>query len=227
MQRLDFDEILPLEKLLGLKLQLSNTKFEELDKVNISNVSINQLSITNETNKLPLIQTLPVDKPVKPIIERPLETPLFQRLRTFLSTQIKSKINIKSYRMQKIRTIDTYITQSSLLLTAAPKTTRLCIRYRVKHVDTAIKGYLIFRTYDPVSGICLRFQTDQAADVTRLMTGAFKFSHIMMNTMKSLETEQIMHIESNEHFIHSANTEHIEQTNKSISVQKKRHKKRR
>ncbi|KAG4301789.1 hypothetical protein PCK1_001765 [Pneumocystis canis] len=180
MQRLDFDEILPLEK--RLKLQLSNTKFEELDKVNISNVSINQLSITNETNKLPLIQTLPVDKPVKPIIERPLETPY------------------------------TYITQSSLLLTAAPKTTRLCIRYRVKHVDTAIKGYLIFRTYDPVSGICLRFQTDQAADVTRLMTGAFKFSHIMMNTMKSLETEQIMHIESNEHFIHSANTEHIEQT---------------
>ncbi|KAK2594231.1 hypothetical protein QQS21_008073 [Conoideocrella luteorostrata] len=81
-----------------------------------------------------------------------------------------------------------WLHQSTLLLEARPTTTRITTRYSIKptksrnaqndtttsgdQVSDASKpsrGSLVITTYDPVSGVNLKYRTTKAAEVTRLM----------------------------------------------------------
>ncbi|MCJ1311167.1 hypothetical protein MMC25_004837 [Agyrium rufum] len=93
----------------------------------------------------------------------------------------------------------TWSQQSILLLQARPTTTRITTKYKISKPTTSSKpinasskrhptstststethtpsttqprALLILKTYDPVSGICLKHKTDKAADVGRLIGG--------------------------------------------------------
>lgn len=88
--------------------------------------------------------------------------------------------------------LHTYLHQSSLLLQAYPKTTRITTKYSQPRKPKANKdkpseaektedapsrprrepsATLTLKTYHPESGICLKYATDKAAEVGRLMTG--------------------------------------------------------
>ncbi|KAL8643798.1 MAG: hypothetical protein Q9226_008114 [Calogaya cf. arnoldii] len=89
-----------------------------------------------------------------------------------------------------------WLQQSSLLLEAYPTSTRITTKYRISPPrprrkskaivpdDTAStasppptqqqqpaqsRAHLILKTYDPVSGVCLKYKTDKAAEVGRLV----------------------------------------------------------
>lgn len=83
--------------------------------------------------------------------------------------------------------LHTYLHQSSLLLQAYPKTTRITTKYSQPRKTKSAKedkladasgrpkrepsATLTLKTYHPESGICLKYATDKAAEVGRLMTG--------------------------------------------------------
>ncbi|KAL2155850.1 hypothetical protein VTH82DRAFT_592 [Thermothelomyces myriococcoides] len=86
-----------------------------------------------------------------------------------------------------------WLHQSSLLLQARPSTTRITTRYhlkparrvpKVKNADQDAasqkaqppetqekppRGHLVLKTYDPQSGVTLKYKTSKAAEVTRLI----------------------------------------------------------
>lgn len=88
--------------------------------------------------------------------------------------------------------LHTYLHQSALLLQAYPQTTRITTKYsqprktkpgKVSASENEAKNdassrpkrepsaTLTLKTYHPESGICLKYKTDKAAEVGRLMTG--------------------------------------------------------
>ncbi|KAK5095030.1 hypothetical protein LTR70_007160 [Exophiala xenobiotica] len=93
--------------------------------------------------------------------------------------------------------LNTYLHQSSLLIQAYPQTTRITTKYSQPRKVKSSKGTsteteatsadapngtiskpkkepsatLTLKTYHPDSGICLKYKTDKAAEVGRLMTG--------------------------------------------------------
>ena len=93
--------------------------------------------------------------------------------------------------------IHTYLYQSSLLIQAYPQTTRITTKYsqprkvkgsKATRTDTEAtstdapngtstrpkkepSATLTLKTYHPESGICLKYKTDKAAEVGRLMAG--------------------------------------------------------
>ncbi|KAL8783442.1 MAG: hypothetical protein Q9213_004642 [Squamulea squamosa] len=89
-----------------------------------------------------------------------------------------------------------WLYHSSLLLEARPTTTRITTKYRISPPPPRRKsrttqtsssaattssppsqqlqpaqsrGHLVLKTYDPVSGVCLKYKTDKAAEVGRLV----------------------------------------------------------
>jgi len=86
--------------------------------------------------------------------------------------------------------LHTYLRQSSLLIQAYPQTTRITTKYsqprkpkgsKVSGTDASNastlrqkkepSATLTLKTYHPESGICLKYKTDKAAEVGRLVTG--------------------------------------------------------
>lgn len=86
--------------------------------------------------------------------------------------------------------IHTYLHQSSLLIQAYPQQTRISTKYSLPRkpkpgktdasaTETETSGKvkrepsatLTLKTYHPDSGICLKYRTDKAAEVGRLMSG--------------------------------------------------------
>lgn len=85
--------------------------------------------------------------------------------------------------------LHSYLHQSSLLIQAYPKTTRITTKYslprKAKSTSTPTQdgqtepapakrepaATLTLKTFHPESGICLKYQTDKAAEVGRLLTG--------------------------------------------------------
>ena len=53
--------------------------------------------------------------------------------------------------------------------------------------DEMIQGTLILKTYDPVSGTVLKYRTDRAAEVGRLVAGLHKCGTVMAAQRKTLE----------------------------------------
>ncbi|KAK3313797.1 signal recognition particle 9 kDa protein-domain-containing protein [Apodospora peruviana] len=82
-----------------------------------------------------------------------------------------------------------WLHQSTLLIRARPLTTRITTSYGIKpahrftkveklagtatsegkNADKPPRGKLILKTYDPVSGSCLKYATSKAAEVSRLI----------------------------------------------------------
>ncbi|KAI0115041.1 signal recognition particle 9 kDa protein-domain-containing protein [Daldinia grandis] len=87
--------------------------------------------------------------------------------------------------MPYFATSQEWLHQSSLLLEARPTTTRITTKYhiskpkprRAKNPPTttsdttpaAPRGSLTLKTYDPYSGVCLKYRTTKAAEVSRLI----------------------------------------------------------
>ncbi|KAL0930777.1 uncharacterized protein CTRU02_213512 [Colletotrichum truncatum] len=91
--------------------------------------------------------------------------------------------------MPTYKTSQEWLEQSSLLLQARPATTRITTKYSIKPVkprkskkgdedntmtDAATikppRGSLEIKTFDPVSGVALKYRTTKAAEVSRLIT---------------------------------------------------------
>ncbi|OHF00614.1 hypothetical protein CORC01_04153 [Colletotrichum orchidophilum] len=97
--------------------------------------------------------------------------------------------------MPTYKTSQEWLEQSSLLLQARPATTRITTKYSIKAVkprktktdasasadatpaeDAAMtdakppRGSLVIKTFDPVSGVALKYRTTKAAEVSRLIT---------------------------------------------------------
>ena len=103
-------------------------------------------------------------------------------------------------RMTYFTDLHTYLHQSSLLIQAYPQTTRITTKYSLpKKVQSSTKtaqepdrgvdnqgdsskqkrepsARLTLKTFHPDSGICLKYQTDKAAEVGRLMNGLGKLA---------------------------------------------------
>ncbi|MCJ1337913.1 hypothetical protein MMC09_003197 [Bachmanniomyces sp. S44760] len=99
-----------------------------------------------------------------------------------------------------------WLQQSTLLLEARPTTTRIVTKYTLAKpiprsskakeptttttpvaapssstsaVPNPSRGHLILRTYDPVSGVCLKYRTDKAAEVGRLIAALGRCGRLM------------------------------------------------
>ncbi|GKT53609.1 WD repeat protein [Colletotrichum tofieldiae] len=94
--------------------------------------------------------------------------------------------------MPTYKTSQEWLEQSSLLLQARPATTRITTKYSIKPVKprksktstedaTATgdapmtdakppRGSLVLKTFDPASGVTLKYRTTKAAEVSRLVT---------------------------------------------------------
>ncbi|KAH0547576.1 hypothetical protein FGG08_000301 [Glutinoglossum americanum] len=101
--------------------------------------------------------------------------------------------------MPYLPTAAAWLTQSSLLIQARPSTTKITTRYShpkkkkkpSSSPDTTTTdsttappkapkpATLILKTYDPVSGTCLKYQTDRAAEVGRLVASLGRAGRIM------------------------------------------------
>ncbi|EHK47315.1 hypothetical protein TRIATDRAFT_298955 [Trichoderma atroviride IMI 206040] len=94
--------------------------------------------------------------------------------------------------MPYFKTSQEWLDHSVALLEARPSSTRVTTRYSIKPVKPrkqtttssgdesstapsgprAPRGSLVLKTYDPVSGVTLKYRTTKAAEVTRLMSAA-------------------------------------------------------
>ncbi|KAF9875634.1 hypothetical protein CkaCkLH20_07015 [Colletotrichum karsti] len=92
--------------------------------------------------------------------------------------------------MPTYKTSQEWLEQSSLLLQARPASTRITTKYSIKPVkprkskkddgedstmsDAATakppRGSLEIKTFDPISGVALKYRTTKAAEVSRLIT---------------------------------------------------------
>ncbi|KAI9742096.1 MAG: hypothetical protein M1834_000486 [Cirrosporium novae-zelandiae] len=106
--------------------------------------------------------------------------------------------------MPHFTTSQDWLRESSLLIQAHPTTTRITTKYNVEHpskappskklktksgeVSTpssdpaqpvAAKGSLTLKTFDPKSGICLKYKTDKGAEVGRLMASLGRLGRTM------------------------------------------------
>ncbi|KAF2104774.1 hypothetical protein NA57DRAFT_70980 [Rhizodiscina lignyota] len=102
--------------------------------------------------------------------------------------------------MPFLPTSQQWLEQSSLLLKARPSTTKITTRYTVEDskstgskrkrrtadasgTDTdapaAPKAVLILKTFDPASGVCLKYQTQKAQEVGRLVGALGRLSRNM------------------------------------------------
>ncbi|CEJ81381.1 hypothetical protein VHEMI01510 [[Torrubiella] hemipterigena] len=85
--------------------------------------------------------------------------------------------------MPYFKTGQEWMEQSALLIEARPKTTRITTRYSLAPAPTpkssgdapadtqkaAARAELVLKTFDPVSGVTLKYRTTKAQEVTRLM----------------------------------------------------------
>ncbi|OLN81607.1 hypothetical protein CCHL11_05534 [Colletotrichum chlorophyti] len=105
--------------------------------------------------------------------------------------------------MPTYKTSQEWLDQSSLLLQARPATTRITTKYSIKPLkprkskssadegaasaekDTTMqdakppRGSLEIKTYDPVSGVALKYRTTKAAEVSRLITSLGTLGYTM------------------------------------------------
>ncbi|MCJ1247739.1 hypothetical protein MMC30_004954 [Trapelia coarctata] len=92
----------------------------------------------------------------------------------------------------------TWLQQSTLLLEARPTTTRISTRYTLlppshpslnrtskSHPSTTsdpappARAHIVLKSYDPVSGTCLKYRTDKTAEVGRLVAGLGRCARVM------------------------------------------------
>ncbi|WQF75769.1 Putative SRP9 domain-containing protein [Colletotrichum destructivum] len=113
--------------------------------------------------------------------------------------------------MPTYKTSQEWLEQSSLLLQARPATTRITTKYSIKPVkprksktltedattteDAPMtdakppRGSLVLKTFDPVSGVTLKYRTTKAAEVSRLITCLGTLSRTMSTSKAPVEVK--------------------------------------
>lgn len=120
--------------------------------------------------------------------------------------------------MPYLATAQSYLEQSTLLISARPTTTKITTKYTIsrtkpspshlkstasspppksEHSESqgpsqqsqAPKATLTLKTYDPVSGTCLKYKTDKAAEVGRLVASLGSCGRVMAALPAREETE--------------------------------------
>ncbi|KAJ0168020.1 hypothetical protein CTA2_11202 [Colletotrichum tanaceti] len=113
--------------------------------------------------------------------------------------------------MPTYKTSQEWLEQSSLLLQARPATTRITTKYSIKLVkprksktptedatateDSPMtdakppRGSLVLKTFDPVSGVTLKYHTTKAAEVSRLITCLGTLGRTMSNSKAPVEVK--------------------------------------
>ncbi|KAI9683951.1 MAG: hypothetical protein M1829_004286 [Trizodia sp. TS-e1964] len=97
--------------------------------------------------------------------------------------------------MPYLATAEEWLHQSALLLEARPETARITTKYSIKTLKSPpatkaaddskppppvpTKGTLVLKTFDPVSGVCLKHSTEKAADVGRLIAALGRLGRAM------------------------------------------------
>ncbi|BFZ59559.1 hypothetical protein YB2330_000570 [Saitoella coloradoensis] len=88
-------------------------------------------------------------------------------------------------------TLPEYIERSTLLLKARPRTTRITTTYHA-----SVKGndaHFTTKTFDPVSGTCIKYTTDRAAEVGRIMSALGSLGRYMVSSgAQSREDEDVV-----------------------------------
>ncbi|KAM3503723.1 hypothetical protein MY11210_008610 [Beauveria gryllotalpidicola] len=87
--------------------------------------------------------------------------------------------------MSYFKTGQEWLDQSTLLIQASPTTTKITTRYSIKAVkrrkpstadaaptEKPPRAELVLKTFDPCSGVTLKYRTTKAAEVSRLMGAA-------------------------------------------------------
>ncbi|ELR07244.1 hypothetical protein VC83_01383 [Pseudogymnoascus destructans] len=101
--------------------------------------------------------------------------------------------------MPYLPTAQEWLTQSALLLQARPTTSRITTKYTVKPstrrttAETAAPApvaFLTLKTYDPASGTTLKYRTDKAAEVGRLVLSLSRLGREMAG-LPELKEEDI------------------------------------
>ncbi|KAL8795097.1 MAG: hypothetical protein Q9195_002394 [Heterodermia aff. obscurata] len=111
--------------------------------------------------------------------------------------------------MPYLPTAQAWLEQSRLLLSARPTTTRITTKYTIKPPPPRSKksakesapapqqpshpqppkAFLTLKTCDPVSGICLKYNTDKAAEVGRLVASLGTCGRVMAALPDKIEPE--------------------------------------
>ncbi|KAK1980571.1 signal recognition particle 9 kDa protein-domain-containing protein [Colletotrichum cereale] len=113
--------------------------------------------------------------------------------------------------MPTYKTSQEWLEQSSLLLQARPATTRITTKYSIQPVkprkaktstedatvteDAAMtdakppRGSLVLKTFDPASGVTLKYRTTKAAEVSRLITCLGTLGRTMSTSKASVEVK--------------------------------------
>ncbi|KAL2048230.1 hypothetical protein N7G274_000141 [Stereocaulon virgatum] len=104
--------------------------------------------------------------------------------------------------MPYLPTAQSFLEQSRLLISARPITTRITTKYTLprkpsressklksppsstlepsqSHTSQPPKATLTLKTYDPISGTCLKYETDKAAEVGRLVAALGSCARVM------------------------------------------------
>lgn len=121
--------------------------------------------------------------------------------------------------MVHLRTSEEWHRQSALLLQARPTTTRITTKYKIPNLnspkyqqtkkrkrdgedeekETSVpkvpRAVLVLKTYDPQSGVVLKFKTDRAAEVGRLISGLGKLGRHMAALPEKSEVPEAAGIE--------------------------------
>ncbi|KAI5850893.1 signal recognition particle 9 kDa protein-domain-containing protein [Tricharina praecox] len=85
-------------------------------------------------------------------------------------------------------------THSVRLLRAYPSSTKVTTTY---HSSATGKGALTLKTYDPVSGVVIKFSTTKIADVGRLVAGLQRLAREQIGVLEE-EREDVVMAEANE-----------------------------
>ncbi|KFZ12635.1 hypothetical protein V501_04108 [Pseudogymnoascus sp. VKM F-4519 (FW-2642)] len=108
--------------------------------------------------------------------------------------------------MPYLPTAQEWLTQSALLLQARPTTSRITTKYTVKPstrrptAETAAPApvaFLTLKTYDPASGTTLKYRTDKAAEVGRLVLSLSRLGREMAG-LPELKEEDVKMEEAGE-----------------------------
>ncbi|EGX91604.1 hypothetical protein CCM_05762 [Cordyceps militaris CM01] len=108
--------------------------------------------------------------------------------------------------MSYFKTGQEWLDQSALLIQASPTTTKITTRYSIKVVkrrkpavaDTAAaaekppRAVLVLKTFDPCSGVTLKYRTTKAAEVSRLMGAAMGQLGRSMAALPDVSAEEPM-----------------------------------
>ncbi|GAO45776.1 hypothetical protein G7K_0027-t2 [Saitoella complicata NRRL Y-17804] len=85
-------------------------------------------------------------------------------------------------------TLPEYIDRSALLLKARPQTTRITTTY---HASAKVNdSHLTVKTFDPVSGTCIKYTTDRAAEVGRIMSALGSLGRYMVSSQAQAREDE-------------------------------------